>query len=142
MTTNQHMEEEDLPTTEYYRWRRKLGVCAMDVDQVEWRYIDNIPFVAAILEVTEDHMPGGSDEHYRASILRRYDSELQGIQTKRLAQALSVDAYIVLWRSGLKVFWVYNFTRRIGWNEMDLEGYEKFLIEKGTPMEGKKSDGK
>jgi hypothetical protein len=100
----------------------------MDIDQVEWRVIDEVPTPVAMLELSRVdgnvHLPPS----YMKAVLDRFNKrDGQGETIRAFAKSLEVKAWIVLFRWDLTEFWVYNLTDSRGWWEMKKPKYEHWI---------------
>ena len=102
-----------------------------DVDQVEWRVIDGLLQPVAVLELSrvDGHRPVPST--YLLAVLdRMFGRDQQGACAVRVAEALGVRGYVVLFRHDLTEFWVWRFgSGRDRWAHGDADTYARFLRE-------------
>ncbi len=126
--------KEDL--TEYVKWHRAWGpqYCAHDVDQIEWRRVDDVFQPVAVLEMTgyRQDLPEGPDAGYLANVIARYyDRDVSGqkLMIMEVAKRIAVPLYIVLYRLDWSEFWVHQVgataTMAPAWNHHDRDGYAK-----------------
>jgi hypothetical protein len=102
-----------------------------DVDQLEYEfYGDEIVFVAS-LELTRadyhpDH-PDGPTDNYFDKILARFHYDAQAKFSKKVADALGIESYIVTFYHDLTKYWVYNLSQETGWEKYTESEYFKWL---------------
>tara|TARA_Y100001970_G_scaffold236285_1_gene295880 strand:- start:3949 stop:4488 length:540 start_codon:yes stop_codon:yes gene_type:complete len=113
-------------TVEYRDWHRTLNRSwyVNDVDQIEWRSgPDGQPFPVALIELTEIRKISDL-----SAVLDRFlNKTAQGDFSKRIAELLGVNAYIVGYVAGLSEFHVYNLTENKGWVKWSKPMYEQWL---------------
>lgn len=114
----------------YSDWHRTLGksLMMMDVDYIEWRFRGGELMPVGVMEVTRVDGGKAVSQGYLDAIVRRYESrDLQARATRKVAEALDVKAYIVLFRINCREFWIYNLSDRNGWDYYNQGQMEAFL---------------
>ena len=117
--------------TEAYRdWRHTFGnsLYVLDVDQVEYKFENDDPVPVAVIELTRADGPVYKPEKLQAAVLHRITEK--GPQGKTLlvvADAIGVEAYIVLFLSDLSEFHLYNLTNPTDWKIYNQDRYKKWI---------------
>lgn len=114
----------------YREWHAKLGkgFYANDVDQIEWRGTGVNGFPVAVIELSRIDEELQNPHAYRKAVLERFTiRDAQAFYAVRVATALGVCAFIVLFKFDLSEFHVYNLTKKKGWFVYDQPGYADFL---------------
>ena len=127
-------------TREYREWRYGLGskMYVLDVDQIEWRKtrFGGIAPVG-LLELKRFDTDGPVRASMLADVLDPLEERFQGEACRRVAAALGVPAWLVVYRHDLTGFWVYNLTERRGWFPLDDPGGRGYTAEQyGTWLRG------
>ncbi len=115
---------------EYRDWRRGIGrsFYVMDIDQVEYRYVNGVMTPVLALELTRLDGDREPPETYFQAITKRFSNrDGQAAAITQLAGKLGVDAVIVLYRYNLSQFWLYNLTKNKGWYKLSLDGYKQWI---------------
>lgn len=131
----QYANTEDR-TAQYRDWRRKLGrdLYVSDIDQLEWRMVNNTVTPVGVLELTRVNGSKEVPQTYLDAILKRIcDRDPQGRVACTVALNLGVKAFVVLFRWDLSEFWAYNLTDARGWFHMWPETYSKWINQLGKP---------
>lgn len=93
----------------YREWHRKLGsrLCAMDVDQVEYRVVDGIPRVRALIELTRiDGAPNPPPSYFGSILDRAEKRDAQITVLTQLAEDLGVRLFYVAYMKDGGAFYV------------------------------------
>ena len=100
------------------------GMYVMDIDHIEYRYIDNkiTPVACLELTLTDDEDVG---DGYLSAIIQRYKRDSQRELAVFVANKLGCKAWIVLFNRNISKLWVYNLTDDRGWWKLTPEGYEE-----------------
>ena len=119
------LEDEDR-TGVYREWRFGFGggMYVLDVDQIEWRKSPRgtiEPVVLIELKRFDTNAP--VETRWLDKTLRNVERRFQGEACRRVAAALGVPAWLVVFRHDLTGFWVYNLTDRRGWFPADDDGH-------------------
>lgn len=115
----------------YSEWHRTLdkSLLALDVDYIEWRFKDGNLYPVAVIEVTRTDKGKVVNNAYLNTIRERFEvRDLQGRAAVRVATALGVKAFIVLFREDCSEFWLYNLSDRKGWCYFTPLQMEEFLL--------------
>lgn len=118
-------------TEDYRNWRHTFGnkQYVMDLDQVEYKIVDDKIIPCAVLELTRtDEAIYGDGSALYAAVFKRI--KIDGSQGKALiemADRLGVEAYIVLFVKDLSEFHIYNLSTDVGWYRCDQDGYVRFV---------------
>ena len=113
----------------YTDWRRTIGegTYCQDIDQVEYRIIDDEIVPVLMLELTRYDYDTEPTEGYFAAILERFGKSQRKSATS-FATLLGGDCIIVLFKHDLAKFWIFNLTTNQGWYSLDKKGYEDWLV--------------
>jgi hypothetical protein len=115
----------------YSDWHRTLArqLYMLDVDFIEWRNRNGEFVPVGVMEVTQVDLGRHVDDKYLDSIIQRFEArDFQARATRKVASALDTKAYIILFRQDCSEFWVYNLTDGAGWDYLDPNGMEQFLL--------------
>ncbi len=100
----------------------------LDVDFIEWCYRDGELVAAGVMEVTRVDLGMAVTQTYLDAIIQRFEErDMQAQAARKVADALGVKAFIVLFRADCSEFWVYNLTDRRGWWPLAPARMEAFL---------------
>lgn len=117
-------------TVRYRDWRRTLGraLYVNDVDQLEWRMVDEQVQPVGVLELTRVDGSVPVPPSYLARILDRVQRrDPQGRVACELASRCGVFAFLVAWRWNCSEFWVYNLSAARGWWHLTPEKYRTWI---------------
>ncbi|WNF21308.1 hypothetical protein [Mesobacillus jeotgali] len=126
---HQRTDTEDR-AKEYKNWHRQLdrGLYMLDVDAIEWRYRKGKLVPVAVMELTRTDSDFPINQKYLNAIVNRFENrDLQAKSARLVAEALNVEAYIVLFRYNCKEFHLYNLTRNGPWVKFNEDKMEEFL---------------
>ena len=115
---------------EYKMYHRNLGpsLIAADIDLIEWRFVDGKMKAVAVCEITRVDGDIPVTRKYLSAILQRYRvRDLQARMVCKVAEQLSTNAYIILYRQDCKEFWVYNLSQNKGWWYLNDKKYKSWL---------------
>ena len=109
-------------TSAYRSWRYQWNIGAVhDADQIEWR--DGKP--VAVLELTTNP---DMNEHVQKAARPRLWTQFSVRSLRKVAQALNVPFYIVLFTHDLKDFAVCKLdSEKSEWLDMGKEDYRRWL---------------
>ena len=125
---------------DYRKWHRELGqgIYVMDIDQFEYRIVDDGIVPVAILELTRFDDGVNLNKRYFESILNRFNKrDVQGRLITYIAEKLSCHAWIVLFKYDLSEFHLFNLTenRGRGWyHDISAERYADWITEHNCGM--------
>lgn len=114
----------------YRDWHRNLGAqyACSDVDSIEWRWRNGEPVPVAVIEITMADNDVNVCQKYLDAIIDRYENrDKQAALTRKVAIALGVNAYILLYRRNMMQFWLYNLSEKTGWSVMNNKQMSDFL---------------
>lgn len=136
---HQRNDSEDR-SKEFRDFHRSLdrSLYAIDVDLVEWRFINGELTPVATIEITRVDNKQAATPQYLNQIIQRFDErDMQAKAAEILARKLEVKAWIVLFSKGCEEFWVYCLSdRSIGWRHFDKNRLEKWLQALGSEKRG------
>jgi hypothetical protein len=102
-----------------------------DVDQLEYCFYDNEIVFVASLELTRADFnkkyPNGPGSGYFVKILERFHHDAQAKFSKKVADCLGIESYIVTFYHDLTRYWVYNLSQSRGWIAFTDVEYFKWL---------------
>ena len=130
MNKPRRLDSREDRSLDYRDWRRTFASSSyvMDIDQVEYRIVDDEFIPVAVIELTRTDEAVRSAVALQTSVLRRISEE--NIQAKVLvsmAERLGVDAFLVLFVADLSEFHVYNLSTEKGWWVMNPERYQYWI---------------
>ena len=113
----------------YRSWRRTLrkDFYVTDLDQVEYRIVNEKVDPLAVLEITRIDGERPPNDNYLKAITDRYDRDAQGMTMVGLAALLGVPAYIVLFRDDMGVIWICDYGRTGAWTKASANTYAGWL---------------
>lgn len=129
MPKGRQLEDHTDRTDEYRDWRHEIGhgCYVTDIDQIEWRYEGDRMVPKAVIELTKiDHW--SNPDNVLQAILDRIKDKPQGQMLRMVADALGVQALIVVIVPGLKVFFMYSLSNDDDrWVKVQNRTYENWL---------------
>ena len=127
-----HQRDDHEDRAKVYRdWHRTLdpSLIASDVDLIEWAMADDGELIpVGVFELTRMDGNGRASGTYLEKIVERItDRDLQSRFSIVVAEALGVDARIILFNESLSYFAVYNLSKPRKWHEFGPEGWADAL---------------
>lgn len=124
----------------YSDWRRTVGhgCYANDVDWIEWRVVQGAARPVALIETTfYDDKPELRHllPSYTKAALDRFKRDGQYVVTTLVADRLGVNAYFVIARRDLAVFFVCRLADEV-WRQMDEPAYRRWLMRMSADARG------
>lgn len=123
----------------YSRWRYEItespeikahGLYSTDFDFVEWSFNWNGDLVAAaVIDATQADNTINVSDTYLESILKRFNTQMQGKCLTFASTNFRCNSYILLFRQDCSEFWLYNWTEKKGWKYMTREEHIEWLIQ-------------
>ena len=134
MGKKRNREDKEDRTIIYRDERREYDGYSQDVDQLEFSfYGDEIIFVVSLELTRVDYnpkYPNGPTKKYFDAILERFHYDSQAKISKKVAERLGIESYIVAFYHNMEKLWVYNLTQERGWKRFTREEYFKWLEKK------------
>ncbi|NJK62069.1 MAG: hypothetical protein HC921_04715 [Synechococcaceae cyanobacterium SM2_3_1] len=124
-------QDQEWRSKPYSDWHRTLDrrLLMTDVDFIEWRYRQGELVAVAVIEVTRVDRGKTVNSAYLQAIIARFETrDMQAKAARKVATALGVSAYIVLFREDCSQFWVYNLSHPQDWQMFDPLQMEQFLL--------------
>ncbi len=125
----QRMDTEDR-AADYRNWRHQFGggCYVSDVDQLEWRIVDDEIRIVASIELSRVDGNVPIPDSYQDAVVNRFGNrDGQSKIIREVAARLGVPAWIVLFRWDLSEFWVFNLSEARGWWHLSPAKYRSWI---------------